>query len=80
MFGPRTRASIFDPTGASLSSMPGAGSPMRPAKAPARPVLSANGAVSVAPKPVIHRSSSPQVSTAMSRSSSKNRWLNPAAA
>ena len=43
-------------------------------------LLSANGAVSVAPNPVIQRISSPQVSTARSRSSSKKRWLKPAAA
>ena len=80
MFGPRTRASIFDPTGASFSSIPGDGRPTMPADAPSGPVLSANGAVSVAPNPVIHRMSSPHDCTAIWLSSSKDRWLSPAAA
>ena len=36
MFGPRTRASSFAPTGASLSSSPGTGTPTMPATAPSR--------------------------------------------
>ena len=39
ILGPRPRASIFEPTGASLSSRPGAGRPRSPEKAPSRPVL-----------------------------------------
>ena len=66
-FGPRTRASSFSPTGASFSSTPGRGQADAARRRRRRgPVQSANGAVSVAPRPVIQSSSSPQASTATS--------------
>ena len=50
------RASSLSPTGASFSSTPGTGTPMRPpAEAPRSPAQSANGALSVAPRPVTSR-------------------------
>ena len=73
MLGPRTRASSFEPTGASLTSSPGAGKPTWPANAPSGPVVNANGAVSVEPKPVMISSSSPQACSDTSRSASQNR-------
>ncbi len=79
-FGPFTRASRLVPTGVSLNSSPGTGSPSQPALAPVGPVQIANGAVSVAPNPVMKASSSPQASNERSRSSSQKRCPSPAAA
>ena len=53
---------------------------MKPAQAPALPVQSAKGAVSVEPKPVTHSSGSPQTSADSSESSSNTRSPSPAAA
>jgi hypothetical protein len=78
MFGPRTRASSFEPTGASLTSSPGAGKPTMPANAPSAPVVKANGAVSVEPEAGHDNQLSPHACRATSRKSSQKVWPRPA--
>ena len=70
MFGPRSRPSIWPPTGVSFSSTPGAGTPIRPPVKSASPAQSANGALSVAPRPVTNGIRTPDVSVARSIRSS----------